>query len=719
MEFKSFKEMLKKISLAFLLVAALACQADPRITAVVSPNDLKPDIQQSVEAKSVVELLENFHYKKVAVDDALSSLIFDDYIKALDGGKNYFLQSDLTDFEKYRNTLDDDLRTGDLSVAFYIFNVYQKRFNDRIKFALKQIDNKFSFVSNETYVYDREKLPWFTTQAESDVQWAKKIKYETLNLKITGTDESKIAETLKKRYENQVSQSTKFNNQDVFQIFMNSFTGSVETHTSYFVPTKAQEFNEDLARTFEGIGARLQLENEVVKIAEIIPGGPAFKAKTLDVGDRIIAVAQGDGEFVDVIGWRLDVTVTKIKGPKGTTVRLKIIPAGQEMASTPKIVTLVRDKVILEDQSAKKITKTVTSGGKSYKVGIIQLPAFYADFRAMQAGDKNYKSTTRDVRILLDSLKKESVDAVILDLRSNGGGSLPEAISLTGLFINKGPVVQVRDRRNKIEVDEDENAGVAWSGPLGVMVDRFSASASEIFAGAIQDYGRGIIIGNQTYGKGTVQQGIDMKRVIGPADMMMLKAAQTASSRTNKDGVISNSGSITTSGNTPEFGQINLTMAKFYRVNGSSTQHRGVVPDIEFPTVFPKDKYGESSEPRALPFDTIAPSNFVIVTNLNTAKSKLKNSHNARMQSSVEFKNLQEDIVEFAKRDAETSITLNEALLKKDRDEQEVKSLARENQRRASKGLPPLKKGEPKPKDDIDFIRDESLQIMADFIKLQ
>jgi len=347
------------------------------------------------------------------------------------------------------------------------------------------------------------------------------------------------------------------------------------------------------------------------------------------------------------------------------------------------------------------------------------LPAFYADFRAMQAGDRNYKSTTRDVRILLDSLKKEDVDAVILDLRSNGGGSLPEAISLTGLFINKGPVVQVRDRRNKIDVDEDENSGVAWSGPLGVMVDRFSASASEIFAGAIQDYGRGIIIGNQTYGKGTVQQGIDMKRVIGPADMLMLKAAQTASSKTNIERTRVTGGAVTSSGNTPEFGQINLTMAKFYRVNGSSTQHRGVMPDIEFPTIFPKDKYGESSEPRALPWDTIAPSNFEVVKNLGATKSKLKSSHQSRMQNSLEFKNLREDIAEYAKREAETSITLNEAQLKKERDTQEAKSLGRENQRRASKGLPPLKKGDPKPKDDIDFIRDESLQIMADFINLQ
>ncbi|WP_245803518.1 carboxy terminal-processing peptidase [Daejeonella lutea] len=708
--------MLKKISLAFLLVAALACQADPRITTVVSPNDLKPDIQQSVEAKSVVELIENFHYKKVQINDEISSLVFDDFLKSLDPGRNYFLQSDIVDFEKYRNTLDDDVRTGDLSVPFYIFNIYQKRYNDRVSFALKQIDKKFDFASNDTYTYDREKMPWLKSQAESDDLWSKKIKYELLNLKITGTDPAKINETIRKRYENLTSTSSKFNNQDVFQIFMNSLTGSVETHTSYFVPTRAQDFNEDLARTFEGIGARLQLENEVVKIAEIIPGGPAFKAKTLEVGDRIIAVAQGnDGEFVDVIGWRLDVTVTKIKGPKGTTVRLKIIPAGQELSSAPKIVKLVRDKVILEDQSAKRIIKTVTSGGKTHKIGIIQLPAFYADFRAMQAGDKNYKSTTRDVRILLDSLKKENVDAVILDLRSNGGGSLPEAISLTGLFIPKGPVVQVRDRRNKIEVDEDEDSSVAWSGPLGVMVDRFSASASEIFAGAIQDYGRGIIIGNQTYGKGTVQQGINMERVIGPADKLMLKAAQTANNNNGGGGVTvrPNSGVV------PEFGQINLTMAKFYRVNGSSTQHRGVMPDIEFPTVFPKDKYGESSEPRALPWDTIAPSNYAAVTNLNSAKQKLKTLHDQRMQSSLEFKNLKEDIAEYARRDAETTITLNEAQLKKERDEQEAKTLARENQRRAAKGLAPLKKGEPKPKDDIDFIRDESLQIMADFISLK
>jgi len=717
MKLKSVKEMLKRICLAIFIVAALSCQADPRVNIVVSVNDLKPDMQQSVVAKSLVELIENFHYQKVAVNDAFSSVVFDEYLKALDGGRSYFLQSDIADFEKFRLTMDDDVRSGDLSVPFYIFNVYQKRYNDRVSFALKEIEKKFSFTSNDTYTYDREKLPWLKSESESNSLWSKRVKYEMLNLKITGTEEEKIKETLKKRYVNLISQSSKFNQQDVFQIFMNSFTGTVDPHTSYFVPNKAQEFNEDLARTFEGIGARLQLENEVVKIAEIIPGGPAFKSKAIQANDRIIAVAQGKaGEFVDVIGWRLDVTVSKIKGPKGTIVRLKVIPAGQELSSTPKIVELVRDKVVLEDQSAKRTIKTIISGGKPYKIGIIQLPAFYADFRAMQAGDPNYKSTTRDVRLLLDTLKREKVDAVVLDLRSNGGGSLPEAISLTGLFIKSGSVVQVRDRKNEIEVSEDEDESIAWTGPLGVFIDRFSASASEIFAGAIQDYGRGVIIGNPSYGKGTVQQGIDMSRVISTTDKLMLKGAQTVNAKGSQS---DSKGANVTRTNAPEFGQINLTIAKFYRVNGSSTQHKGVVPDIEFPTVFSKDKYGESSEPRALPWDTIAPSQFSRLVSLDGVKRKLITLHQERMKTSVGFKDLKEDIAEFAKREAETSITLNEAQLKKERDEQEAKSLLRENQKRVAKGLVPLKKGEIKPKEDIDFIRDEGLQIIADFIQIK
>jgi carboxyl-terminal processing protease len=712
MDLKSVKEMLKKIYLALFLFAALACHADPRIKIDVQGSaNLQPDAQQSVVAKEIVNLVENFHYKKVKVDDTFSSTVLDKYLKALDPGRSYFLQSDIKDFEQFRTTLDDDLRKGDLSAPFYIFNVYQKRYTDRVNYALAQIDKNYDFTSDEKYTYDREEMPWLANTAEADDLWSKRVKYELLNLKISSPDQAKNKKTLKDRYKSLISQSAKFNNQDVFQTIMNAFTETVDPHTSYFVPNKAQEFNEELARTFEGIGARLQLENEVVKVAEIIPGGPAFKAKTLNVNDRIIAVAQGkDGEFVDVVGWRIDVTVTKIKGPKGTIVRLKVIPAGQELSAKPKIVELVRDKVILEEQSAKKVVKTVTENGKSYKVGVITIPAFYADFKAMQAGDRNYKSTTRDVRLLLDTLKQQKVDAVVIDLRSNGGGSLPEAISLTGLFIKTGPVVQVRDARNKIEVDEDEDPSIAWNGPLGVIVDRFSASASEIFAGAIQDYGRGIIMGTQTYGKGTVQQGIDMARVIGPADKLMLLAGNKG-----KDGK-----SVSATGaNAPQFGQINLTMAKFYRVNGSSTQHKGVMPDVQFPMVFPADKYGESSEPTALPWDEIKPSDYVPVTNLSAIKPKLVSLHDERMKNSVEFKNLQYDIAQFKKRDSETAVTLNEAKLKKERDEQELSNLARENATRVAHGLPVLKKAEVRPKDDIDFIRDESLKIMADFIQLK
>ena len=711
MDLKSFKEMLKKIYLALFLLAAFACKAEPRvITDVPGSTNLKPDIQQSIVAKELVNLLENHHYKKLIIDNSFSSDVFNRYIKSLDRGRTYFLQSDIADFEQFRNNLDDDLREGDLSAAFYIFNVYQKRYTDRLKYALSNINTKFDFTKNENYTYDREKMSWFANETEADELWKKRVIYELLNLKIAGTDEAKNTKTLQQRYENLLSQSTKINNQDVFQIIMNAFTEAVDPHTNYFIPTRAQEFNEDLARTFEGIGARLQLDNEVVKVAEIIPGGPAFKAKTLNVSDRIVAVAQGkDGEFVDVVGWRIELTVSKIKGPKGTIVRLKVIPAGQELSSKPRVVELVRDKVVLEDQSAKKTVKNVLSNGKSYKIGIIQVPAFYADFKAMQSGDKNYKSTTRDVRLLIDTLKQQKVDGIVIDLRSNGGGSLPEAISLTGLFIKSGPIVQVRDARNRIDIDEDEDPSISWDGPMGVMVDRFSASASEIFAGAIQDYGRGIIMGTQTYGKGTVQQGIDMSRVIGTAEKLRLLAAN--SGKDEKGATVRSAA--------PQFGQINLTMAKFYRINGSSTQHKGVMPDIQFPMIFPPEKYGESSEPSALPWDTIAASKYVPVYDLTAVKKQLSSKHDQRMKNSTEFKYLKEDIIQFAKRDAETSITLNEAKLKKERDEQESKNFIRENQIRTARGLAPLKKGETKPKEQSDFMQDESLNILADFIQMK
>ncbi len=706
MDFKSFKEMLKRIFLALFIVAVIACKANPRVDAAVdSTHNLQPDAKQSLIASELVKIIETANFKKVKIDDSISSVIFDRYIKQLDEGHNYLLAPDVAEFEKYRNTMDDDLRKGDLSTMFRIFNVFQKRYEERLSYSLSQVGNKFDFTKNETYSYNREKLPWFKSQKEADEEWTKRVKYDLLNLRLSGSEEAKNVENLTKRYQNLLSQAKKLNNQDAFQIMMDAFTESIDPHTNYFNPENAQRFNEDMARTFEGIGASLQLENEVVKIAGVIPGGPAFKSKKLNVNDKIIAVAQGaDGEFVDVRGWRLDNTVQKIKGPRGTTVRLKIIPAGQELSAQPKIVTLVREKVVLEDQSAKKKIKTVTSGGKTYKIGVIEVPAFYMDFKAYQSGDPNYKSTTRDVRLIIDSLKRQQVDGIVMDLRANGGGSLMEAIELTGLFIKTGPVVQVR-YPNRTEVDDDDDPSISWTGPLGVMVDRFSASASEIFAAAIQDYNRGVIMGTQTYGKGTVQSAIDLSRVITTLDEFLNKMKGSDKEEASATQL-------------PKFGQINLTMAKFYRINGSSTQHKGVIPDIQFPMIFPANKYGESAEPSALPFDAIKPSKYTPVANLSAVRTELAKQHEQRMKASAEYKFLLEDIDLFKKREAESTITLNEAQLKKERDEQEARNLVRDNQRRALRGLPPLKKGEVKPKEENDFIQDESLKTMADFIKL-
>lgn len=710
MDYKSFREMLKKIFLALFIVATIACNASPRIALDDKPGQLKPNTQQEVILKEVINLFENISYKKVPFNDSLSSVIFDNYIKTLDEGKNYLLQSDIDDFEKYRLTLLPDLKKGDLSTMFHFFNVYQDRYLERLNYALSQVNSKFDFAKNEDYTFDREKQNWFTSNKGADEAWHKKVKYDMLLLKLSETSKDSIgksAKTLKERYENVISQAKKTNSNDAFQVIMNTFTNSIDPHTSYFNPSFAQKFNEDMSRTFEGIGASLQLENEVIKVLAIVPGGPAFKDKSIHVNDRIIAVAQGDGDFVDLIGWRLDNSVAKIKGPKGTKVRLKIIPAGQELTSTPKIVTLIRDKIVMEETSAKKeIRNVIGDDGKTYKVGVIKIPGFYLDFVAYNAKDPNYKSTTRDVKLILDTLKNEKVDAILVDLRSNGGGSLIEAIELTGLFIDQGPVVQVRDTRNRVEVSNDDSPGTLWDGPLGVMVDRFSASASEIFAAAIQDYGRGIIIGTQTYGKGTVQSAITMDRVISPTNRLLLKATADK----DEEGVPQGA---------PEFGQINITMAKFYRINGSSTQHKGVMPDIVFPMMFPADKFGESSEPAALPWDQIASATYTPVANLKPMIDTLEKKHEMRMTASPEYKYMLEDIDLIKQRENETSVTLQESKLKKERDGREAQNLARINARRKADGLEPLKKGDPIPKTDNDYIENESLKVMADLFSIE
>ncbi|WPU98322.1 carboxy terminal-processing peptidase [Mucilaginibacter sp. cycad4] len=701
--------MFKKVYLLLVLGAALACKASPsKPVKVAGSNDLQPDEQQSLVCKQVASLISNYNYKKVPLNDSVSAIIYDRYIKSLDENHSYFLASDIKDFEKYKTVLDDDIKAGNLADAFYIFNVFQKRYIEHIKYSIEQISKNFDFNKTETFVYDRDKLPWIATQSDMDAMWTKRVKYDLLNLKLANADMAKNKETLKKRYENLLTQSNKLSNQDVFQYFMDAFTEAIDPHTNYFNPSNAANFNIEMSRQVEGIGASLLVENEYVTIKTIVPGGPADKSHQISVDDRIVAVAQGKtGEFQNVVGWRVDNAIAIIRGTKGTTVRLEILPAGANASSKPKVVEMVREKIILKDQSAKKEIRTYNSNGKTVKIGVISIPAFYIDFNDYKAGNPNYKSTTHDVKAILDSLKKENVDGLVIDLRENGGGSLMEAIELTGLFIKTGPVVQVRDTKDQVEIDKDEDADITYSGPMAVLVDRFSASASEIFSGAIQDYGRGLILGTQTYGKGSVQSAIDLDRVIG------------SSLRDKIAGVVGGAKKTTSTGSQSTYGQLNLTIAKFYRISGNSTQHKGVTPDISFPSVIPLDKYGEDTEPSAMPFDVIAKTDYTKTGDFTGVLPQLKKLHDQRMTGSDSYKYLLEDIADFKKHDADDSVSLKESDLKKQRDDDETKTFERNNLRRVALGLPALKKGQTKPKnEDLDFVKREAGQIMTDYISL-
>jgi carboxyl-terminal processing protease len=709
-DLKTVKDMFKKLYLMLVLGAALACHAAPaKHIKVTGSNDIQPDEKQAIVCQTIAKFISTYNYKKVELNDSISEVVYNRYIKLLDESHNYFLASDMADFARYKTVLDDDVKVGNLNDVFYIFNVYQKRYIEHVQYSIAQLNNNFDFTTNEIFTFNREKLPWAASQGEMDKIWGMRVKYDMLSLKLANNDMAKNKETLKKRYENLLSQVNKLNNQDVFQVFMDAFTEAIDPHTNYFTPSNAANFNIDMSRQLEGIGASLNTENEFVTIKSIIPGGPADKSRQISIDDRIVGVSQGkDGEFQNVIGWRIENAIALIRGKKGTIVRLEILPKGVNASSKPKIVEMVREKIILKDESAKKEIRTYNSNGKVVKIGIISVPAFYIDFNDYKSGNPNYKSTTHDVKLILDSLKRENVDGIVMDLRQNGGGSLMEAIELTGLFIKTGPVVQVRNSEDQIEVDKDEDPSVAYAGPLAVLVDRFSASATEIFSGAIQDYGRGLIIGTQTYGKGSVQNAIDLDRVISPS---LLERTAALMGKNKK---------VVSTGSQSVFGQLNLTIAKFYRISGNSTQHKGVMPDIQFPSVIPLDKYGEDTEPSAMPFDIIARTNYTKVGDFSTVVPQLAKLHQQRMENSASYKYLLQDIADFKKHDADKSITLNEQQLKKQRDAEEKKAFEDNNLRRVAMGLQPLKKGETKPKrnEDMDFLKREAGQVLTDYITL-
>jgi len=617
-------------------------------------DSLQPDRDEIVASLNVVELLKRHHYSKPPLDDARSVIIYDSYIKLLDPARSYFTAADIAEFDKWKTQFDDFLKSGNLDPGFTIYKRYLDRVKQRLDFALAELNkgvDKIDFTTQETLLIDRENAPWMKNQAELDDLWRKRVKDEVLRQKIAGKEPKQIQETLTKRYKNQLARLDQTRAEDIFQAYINTFAQSYDPHTNYLSPDNAENFDINMSLSLEGIGAVLQSDNDQVKIVRLVPAGPAAKTKQVAPADKIIGVAQGNKEMVDVVGWRLDEVVKLIRGPKGSVVRLEIIPASNAPSDqTSKIVSITREAVKLEEQAAKKSVLKLKQDGRDYKLGIIEIPAFYLDFKAYRAGDPEYKSTTRDVKKLLTELQKEKVDGVVIDLRNNGGGSLQEATELTSLFIEKGPTVLVRNSDGRVDVLEDENPGAFYKGPLALLVNRLSASASEIFAGAMQDYHRALIIGGQTFGKGTVQ-------TIQPLN----------------------------------HGELKLTLAKFYRVSGQSTQHQGVLPDIDYPSIIDTKEIGESALPEAMPWDTIRPVVKPAADPFRPFLAQLKAQHEARSDKDAEFTYIRDRLALTQKLMNEKTVSLNEQERRARHDQIEAKQLALENTRRKAKGEEPLK----------------------------
>src|SRR5450830_181906 len=608
---------------------------------------LKPLQEQSQAAHLTAEVLTRYHYKPVKLDNISSAKIFDNYLKSLDNQRIFFLQADINQFAEARTRLDDAILKEDLTIPFAIFNLYQQRIAERTTYARSLLKKGFSFDKVESYQYTREKSAWAQSQDEINDLWRKRVKSDWLRLKMAGKDDKSIVSILDKRYENSLSSVAKIKNDDVFQSFMNAYTMTVDPHTNYFGIRASEDFDISMKLSLVGIGAVLQDKDEYTTIRELVTGGPAALSTKLKVGDRIVGVGQSENKpTTDVMGWRLDDTVALIRGAENSAVVLDILPAEAGPDGKHKLITLTRKKISLEQQAAKKSIIEVKDGRDTRQIGVITLPVFYQDFGARQKGDKNFKSATRDVSRLLEELKKAKVDSVLVDLRDNGGGSLDEAIELTGLFIDKGPVVQERDIKGSIKVDSDTNTGATWKGPLGILINRGSASASEIFAAAIQDYGRGIIIGEQSFGKGTVQSVVDLDQLV--------------------------------KNDQPKFGEIKMTIAQFFRINGGTTQLRGVMPDISLPSATDSESFGESSFDNALPWSQIKAVDFVPAGDLKTLVPLLTVSHDARINKDKDFQYLMQDIADFNTQRKNNLISLNEAERRKEREVQEARLSSRE-----------------------------------------
>ncbi|HEY7841036.1 MAG TPA: carboxy terminal-processing peptidase [Gammaproteobacteria bacterium] len=679
--------------LLFLLAQALACWAKVPVVAV---SELRPQEQQVRVAETIVHIIDTHHYKAKPLDDSLSEVILNNYLDNLDPNRSFFTQQDIATFDRFRHTLDDALRIPDLAAAFQIFLRFRERVDQRIALAKVLLETGFDFEVDETYQFDRRKAPWAANEAEIRELWRKRVKNDALGLKVAGKEDKEMLETLGKRYERIRTSTFQINANDVFQSFMNAYTTAIEPHTAYFSPRTSENFDISMRLSLEGIGAVLSGENDYTQVQRVIPGGPADLSGQLHPEDRIVGVGQDDtGEIVDVIGWRLDDVVDLIRGPKGSVVRLDVLPAGAGAEVPSRTIRLTRDEIRLEEQAARSEIVDLPDAGR---VGVIVVPTFYSDFAAQARGERDYKSTTRDVRRLISELKQENLDGLIVDLRGNGGGSLSEALELTGLFIESGPIVQTRDANGRIDVNRDPDPGIAYGGPLAVLVDRDSASASEIFAGAIQDYRRGIIIGEPTFGKGTVQNIVDLNRYIGEASS--------------------------------DYGRLKTTIAQFYRISGGSNQHKGVIPDVVFPTAETAKDYGERSLDNALPWDQVEPARFVPASAPIDSFVEVRRRHVERLKQDRLFQLLLEEVHFDEQASERTTVSLNLVERKAERDRLLDERKRLRNEMRRLQGLPPLPDesdadddtesvtdaGADEESEEADVLLTESARILVDLI---
>ncbi|OAN17792.1 tail-specific protease [Photobacterium jeanii] len=664
-----------KCRFRFSLIAAgmmLAASAQA-LEAKYSLSDLPQlaaEKQHATASKRIASRFTRSHYKQFALDDQFSADMFDRYVKMLDFNRSFLTQSDIKSFEKWETEFDDQLKSGDSSAAFSIFNTTLQRRFDRYQYALTLLDKEITFDADEDIVIDRSELPWAKDRNALNEIWRKRVKYDALNLKLAGKEWKEIKETLGKRYNNALKRLTQSHSEDVFQIYMNAFAREVDPHTSYLSPRNAEQFQSEMNLSLEGIGAVLQVVDDYTVIRSLVAGGPASASKKLTAGDRIIGVGQEGKEIVDVIGWRLDDVVQLIKGPKGSKVVLQILPESKNAKSYD--VTITRDKIRLEDRAVKSEVKV--KGGK--KIGVIEVPSFYVGL-------------AEDTKKELAKLNDQQVDGVVIDLRNNGGGALTEATALTGLFIEGGPVVQVRDSYGRVKVNGDSDDRVYFDGPLSVLINRYSASASEIFAAAMQDYGRAVVLGEQSFGKGTVQQHRSLNHIYDLFDKPL--------------------------------GHVQYTIQKFYRINGGSTQNLGVVPDIRFPTAIDPADTGESVEDNALPWDSIKPAGYQKVDNFSAVLPSLTKNHDKRINKDMEFGFILEDIAKYqAEKDIKT-ISLNEKKRIAEQDQDEADRLARLNKRQKALGKKPFATIDDVPKDyeAPDAYLDEAVAITVDMTNSQ